>query len=57
MSKQDEAKARDLLSLGLICKQIAERMGVGEDEARELVSRAWRRDKEERGRGWSHDRA
>ena len=57
MSKQDEAKARDLLSQGLTLKQIARRMDVSEDEARELVSRAWRRDKEERGRGWSYDRA
>lgn len=57
MSKQDEAKARDLLSQGLTLKQIARRMDVSEDEARELVSRAWRRDKEERGRGWSYGRA
>lgn len=57
MTKQDEATARDLLSQGLTCKQIARRMDVSEDEARELVSRAWRRDKEERGRGWSYGRA
>ena len=57
MSKQDEATARDLLSQGLTIKQIARRMDVSEDEARELVSRAWRRDKEERGRGWSYGRA
>lgn len=57
MTKQDEAKARDLLSQGLTLKQIARRMDVSEDEARELVSRAWRRDKEERGRGWSYGRA
>lgn len=57
MSKQDEATARDLLSQGLTLKQIARRMDVSEDEARELVSRAWRRDKEERGRGWSYGRA
>lgn len=57
MSKQDEATARDLLSQGFTLKQIARRMDVSEDEARELVSRAWRRDKEERGRGWSYGRA
>ena len=51
MSKQDEAKARELLSRGLTCAQIADRMSISAEEARKLVVKSWRRDKECQGKG------